>query len=103
MGSYLQKLGYSIICTNYRAAGGEIDIIALNSGVLVIIEVKSGREDAFVLAASVTPDKRKRIERACKAFIYQNKMYDLPVHFEVITVTMPSQKLQHFRREFFDD
>ena len=44
---HLKRLGYRIVCRNYRCPLGEIDIIARHRGVLVIVEVNSPRSGAF--------------------------------------------------------
>lgn len=44
---YLKKQGFKIIDRNFRIRGGEIDIIALDSDVLVFIEVKTRRSHEF--------------------------------------------------------
>lgn len=38
---YLQKLGYLIICRNFKCMQGEIDIIAKDGENLVFVEVKT--------------------------------------------------------------
>ena len=37
---YLKKIGYRVICRNYTCAIGEIDLIALDRGVIVLVEVR---------------------------------------------------------------
>ncbi len=44
---YLKKQGFKIIDRNFRIRGGEIDIIALDAGTLVFIEVKTRSSAAF--------------------------------------------------------
>lgn len=100
---YLQKKGWKILFTNYRIAGGEIDIIALDRKDIVIIEVKSGKQNSFELTESINFQKRKRLHQATERFLFQEKMQDRPVRFEIITVSMPDEKICHFTEEFFDD
>ena len=71
---YLKMLGMQILSTRYRANGGEIDIIASSRGKLRFVEVKfrpQGRLGSGL--ASVDDDKRKRVYRAAKAYMKQNK------------------------------
>lgn len=57
---YLQIEGYRIIERNFRCKTGEIDVIALDQGSLVFVEVKTRRNRKFgPAAASVT--KRKKL------------------------------------------
>ncbi|MEK9178210.1 MAG: YraN family protein [Patescibacteria group bacterium] len=43
--NYLKKKGYKIIDRNFRKGYGEIDIIAIDNGVLVFIEVKTSNSN----------------------------------------------------------
>ena len=44
---YLKKRFWRILSNNYRARGGEIDIIGYRFGVLVCFEVKTRSNDSF--------------------------------------------------------
>jgi len=62
---YLQARGLTIVERNYRRRLGEIDLVALDNGVLVIAEVRTRSTDAFGgAAASVDGRKQRRIIRA---------------------------------------
>ena len=100
--TYLQKEGYRILQTNYRTKQAEIDIIALDNQTLVVVEVKSGKRGSLPPECRVTMQKRKRILTALKIFLYQRKLWHLPVRFEVVSVIMPGKEIQHLREEFFD-
>ncbi len=100
---YLKKKGWKILFTNYRVAGGEIDIIALDKKDIVIIEVKSGKQNSFELTESIDLRKRKKLKQATEQFLFREKMQGKPVRFEIITVSMPDEKIYHFQEEFFDD
>ena len=71
---FLKKQGYKILERNYVAVGYEIDIIAQKKDVLSFIEVKSRtlRDEEFISrpAASVTPEKQRKI--ICAAKFYAN-------------------------------
>ena len=45
--NFLQKQGYRILERNFRAEGGEIDIIAQDKNVLVFVEVKARQDNSF--------------------------------------------------------
>lgn len=77
--SYLKKKGYKILRKNYVAVGYEIDIIAENKTTLAFVEVKSRTESALSRfesrpAASVTPEKQKKIITAAKFYIGAKEM-----------------------------
>jgi putative endonuclease len=45
--AYLTSLGWRIVDRNWRCPSGEIDIVALDHGELVIVEVKTRRSLAY--------------------------------------------------------
>ncbi len=75
--AFLEKKGYKIIERNFHIRGGEIDIIALDAGILVFIEVKarSTREFGSPLEA-ITPWKIKSIIKTSQ--YYKLKYPKLP-------------------------
>jgi putative endonuclease len=86
---YLQGQGLTIVERNYRRRLGEIDLVALDHGVLVIAEVRTRSSAAFGgAAASVDGRKQRRIIRAAAQLLQQNRDYAaLPVRFDVLIVT----------------
>ena len=68
--AYLRKRGMEIVERNFRARGGEIDIIARDGDVLAFVEVRFRAEDGHgVPEESVGPAKRKRIAAAARAYL----------------------------------
>jgi putative endonuclease len=86
---YLQGRGLTILKRNYRRRLGEIDLVALDQGVLVIAEVRTrSREDFGGAAASVERFKQRRIIRAAAQLLQQDRSYAaLPVRFDVLIVS----------------
>jgi putative endonuclease len=86
---YLQQHGLTILKRNYRRRLGEIDLVALDRGVLVIAEVRTrSREDFGGAAASITAAKQRRIIRAATQLLQQHRDYAaLPVRFDVLIVS----------------
>lgn len=86
---HLQAHGLTIVERNYRRRAGEIDLVALDQGVLVIAEVRTRSSDAFGgAAASVDGRKQRRIIRAAAQLLQQRREYAaLPVRFDVLIVT----------------
>ena len=86
---YLQARGLTIVERNYRRRLGEIDLVALDHGVLVIAEVRTRSSDAFGgAAASVDGRKQRRIIRAAEQLLQRHRDYAaLPVRFDVLIVT----------------
>ena len=66
--AYLREKGYTILDTNFRAGRNEIDIVAREGDMLVIVEVKSRRSNYFAEPEySVTKDKQKALIRAANS------------------------------------
>lgn len=90
----LAAAGCEIVARNERTRYGEIDIVALDRGALVFVEVKAGRPDPVagperpVLA--VGAQKQRRIRRLAAAYLAQRPL--LPrfdrVRFDVIGVVI---------------
>lgn len=66
--------GFEILDRRFRAAGGEIDLVARKGGLLVFAEVKRrATVDAAVFA--VTSTNRRRLERAVKSWLARNPRF----------------------------
>ena len=89
---YLQGRGLTILERNYRRRLGEIDLVALDRGVLVIAEVRTRSSAAFGgAAASIGAVKQRRIIRAAAQLLQQHRDYAaLPVRFDVLIVNAPA-------------
>lgn len=60
---YLRKKDYQILDQNFSSRYGELDLIALDSGDLVFVEVKTRTsQDYGMPEESITPEKLNRIE-----------------------------------------
>lgn len=84
---YLTKHDYKIIERNYKCHFGEIDIIAVNEGFAVFVEVKSRSSDKFGLPReAVSPYKQQRIVGAAKYWLFKTKNTGVPVRFDVVEI-----------------
>jgi putative endonuclease len=45
--AHLTALGYRVLDRNWRCAQGEVDIVAVRGSMLVVVEVKTRRSEAF--------------------------------------------------------
>jgi putative endonuclease len=86
---FLLARGLTIVERNYRRRVGEIDLVAMDAGVLVIAEVRTRSSEAYGgAAASVDGRKQRRIIRAAEQLLQQHRAYAaLPVRFDVLIVT----------------
>lgn len=92
----LEALGYRLLIANFRAKGGEIDLVARDGDVLAIVEVRYRASDRFGgAAASITRAKRSRIVRAARALLAVHPaLARLPARFDVVEVGGPATALQ---------
>lgn len=67
---HLKRSGYSIVETNYRCCGGEIDIVAKKHGTLVFVEVKARTGSEFgIPEEAVTPAKKRKLVKLSDYYI----------------------------------
>lgn len=67
---HLEGAGMTIVERNFRARGGEIDIVAREGDVIVFVEVRSREVPGFgTPEESVTPAKRRRIVGAARNYL----------------------------------
>lgn len=100
---HLQKLGYTILDSNWHFGHLELDIVAQDGNELVIVEVKSRNGIRYEHPSeAVTNAKIKRIVEAADAYILE-KDSDKETRFDVITVIFFEQKheLEHFKDAFY--
>ncbi len=84
----LRRAGCRIVAKRYRAAGGEVDLIARDGETLVFAEVKyrpSGRPGEGMEA--VNGDKRRRLRAAARVYMSAHGGEDVPVRFDVVEIT----------------
>lgn len=94
---YLRRQGMRILEKRYRAAHGEIDLIAREGDTLVMVEVKSrqdGRLDAGLQA--VNADKRRHLRSAALQYLQSHPAQQ--VRFDVIEIT--ASGLRHIKNAF---
>jgi putative endonuclease len=84
----LETAGMSIIARNFRSTRGEIDIIALDGGTLVFVEVKAWSKFGIEnLAYSINPKKQGRIIETAKYFLsIYRQYYGRAIRFDVVFV-----------------
>lgn len=91
--AFLTKEGYRVIERNFRCPLGEIDIIALDSGTLAFVEVKTRSSVSFGLPEeAVNYRKRHQIAKVAQFYISRKKLFDNPARFDVVAVTIMDGK-----------
>lgn len=85
---HLGRRGYRVIARNFRAAGAEIDLVAIDGDTLVFVEVKARRVDsAGTPADAVNAAKQKRIRRAAGVFAARYRADKCPIRFDVVAIS----------------
>lgn len=102
---YLKKHGYNVLCRNYTCGIGEIDLIALDKGVLVFVEVRSRSSTVFGLAQeSVTKRKQHKLRQLAWNYLMAEGKTDCSCRFDVIAVLFDSEgavnRLDHITNAF---
>ncbi|MDR6459780.1 putative endonuclease [Chryseobacterium vietnamense] len=100
---YLERTGYKILIRNFRFKHNEIDIIAENDNLIIIVEVKARSTDAFMLPQeAVTKTKIKSIVSAANHYLEEfNK--DQEARFDIISVLPDDNKnliIDHIKDAF---
>ena len=86
---HLKGLGYRILERNFRTPSGEVDIVAMDGGVLVFVEVKSRRDMSFG-APELAVNRRKimQVQKAALTYLARTKKGNTPCRFDVVAVSM---------------
>jgi putative endonuclease len=84
----LRRRGYVILERRWRCRIGEIDIVARDGEVLVVVEVKArSRRDYGPPIDAVDRDKRRKLEKLARAYLQAKKLSDVPLRFDLVGVT----------------
>ena len=103
---WLRAQRMRLLARNFRTRLGEIDLVALDDGCLVFVEVRARHNPRFAgAAASVGRDKQQRIRRAALLFLQQRpELAHLPCRFDVIAFeprqSAPGTALRWIRAAF---
>lgn len=97
---YLTENGYEIIRRNYRAARGEIDVIAQKGTHLAFVEVKTRYNVNFGYASeAVDYRKQQRIKSAARAFLTSYSKYE-EISFDVCEVYTSKRTINYIEAAF---
>lgn len=100
--SFLERKGYTILETGWRAGRAEIDIIARKQDILVFVEVKTRRNNTFGYPEDSVGDKKEQLLFEAAGFYMREIGYEDEIRFDIIAITMqPKQEIRHFRDAFF--
>lgn len=89
---WLLVRGYRVIARQFRAHGGELDVVALTPYwrtpcTIVFVEVRA-RDTVTLAVESITEAKRRRVERAAAQFCARRpRLARLPRRFDLVAVS----------------
>ncbi len=84
---YLSSRGCTILERNFRCRFGEIDIIALDHGILCFVEVKTrSRTDHGLPCQAVDWKKEKHIRRCAHIYIEEHHLEHLDKRMDIVEV-----------------
>lgn len=86
--AFLQKAGYRIIDRNVRSRYGEIDLVALDKGCVVFVEVRTRRSMQFGPEESVTRRKQERLARLGAWYLKAHRMSTAEWRGDVVAIEM---------------
>jgi len=88
----LREAGWEILDRNWRCELGELDIVAVDEGELVAVEVKTRRTHAFgPPQEAVTRRKVARLRQLTAAWLSAQPRHFRAVRIDVCAVTLPSR------------
>ena len=101
---YLRRKGYRIVARNLRSPLGELDLVAEDGQVLVFVEVKARRTDAFGGAIhAVDHRKQEKLIQLAAQYLARHHIKDRLCRFDVVLLqgsdaTVP--KIEHIQNAF---
>ena len=85
----LERRGYAILARRYHTRAGELDIVAMDGGTLVFVEVKARTtSDYGDPAEAVTPGKQAKVTAMARDYLVRMEVGDVPCRFDVVTVIL---------------
>lgn len=98
---YLEMQGFAVIDRRWRCARGEIDVVAVDDGCLVVVEVKTRRSvSAGTPEEAVTAAKLARLRLLAALWLQQQEVSWRDVRIDVVAVLLPrsgASRIEHFR------
>jgi putative endonuclease len=100
---YLQRKGYRILARNLRSPAGELDLVAEDGQVLVFVEVKARRTDAFGGAVhAVHQRKQEKLIRLAAQYLARHHIKDRLCRFDVVLLQNAGtvMQIEHIENAF---
>lgn len=86
---YLKNRGYEILSNNYRCHFGEVDIISRKGNEIIFAEVKTRSGNSYGYPEeAVDKNKIRHIKKVAETYITENKLRDMNIRFDVISIEL---------------
>lgn len=84
---FLEEQGYKLLRRNYKNKFGEIDIVAVDKGVICFVEVKARHTALFGSPGeAVGGYKQRQISKAALCYLKENNLLERSGRFDVVTL-----------------
>ena len=101
---YLRHKGYRIVARNLRSSVGELDLVAEDGQVLVFVEVKARRNDAFGGAVhAVHQRKQEKLIQLASRYLARHHLRGRQCRFDVILLQgrgAVTPQIEHIQNAF---
>ena len=85
--NFLKAHGYKILRRNYKTKFSEIDIVAIDAGVVCFVEVKARHSDIFGQPAeAISRRKQRQISKSAICYLKENNALKRPARFDILTL-----------------
>lgn len=101
---YLRHKGYRIVARNLHSSVGELDLVVEDGRVLVFVEVKARRTDAFGGAIhAVHRRKQEKLIQLAAQYLARHHIKDRPCRFDVVLLQgagAVAPQIEHIQNAF---
>ncbi len=97
--AYLKKKGWEIVVQNYRFKRGELDIIGLDKGTLVFVEVKFRKNNNFGFPEDFVDSNKISMVRKTAMNYLVAKNWQKDIRFDIVSIT-GEEEPEHFEDAF---
>ncbi len=98
---FLEAQGMRIVERNFRAGHGEIDLICQDENVLVFVEVKARRSNAYgPPESSITPAKQRQLYKVASAYLQQHPELECDFRFDVVIIDGTPPEIRYYPNAF---
>jgi len=101
--AHLKKLGYKIVEQNHVNAIGELDLVAIDGSVIVLVEVKTRSKTGRSPGEAVDFRKRLKLTRVAELYLKTKGWSDKSARFDVMEVISPpgsTPVIRHIKNAF---